>query len=73
MPGGGIVPSGCKTTCRYWPKKLHGLLDDTLVIWGGHFCRTRWGRDHTRLTCRFQGRDFRLTDLHGKVVNGIMV
>jgi hypothetical protein len=28
--------------------------------------------DHTRLTFRFQGRDFRLTDIHGKVVDGIL-
>ena len=112
-----------------------GLLDDTLVIWGGEFGRTpfiqgkldnrkRWGRDHhpyayttwmagggvkpgisfgesddlginvvsnpvhvhdlqattlhllgidhTRLTYRFQGRDFRLTDIHGKVVKDIL-
>jgi uncharacterized protein (DUF1501 family) len=27
------------------------------------------GLDHTRLTFRFQGRDFRLTDVHGKVNN----
>ena len=27
------------------------------------------GVDHLRLTHRFQGRDFRLTDVHGKVVN----
>jgi hypothetical protein len=26
------------------------------------------GFDHTKLTFRFQGRDFRLTDVHGKVV-----
>jgi hypothetical protein len=25
------------------------------------------GIDHTRLTYRFQGRDFRLTDVHGEV------
>jgi len=30
------------------------------------------GIDHTRLTYRFQGRDFRLTDVHGEVVNGIL-
>ncbi|MGD9646535.1 MAG: DUF1501 domain-containing protein [Pirellulales bacterium] len=107
-----------------------GLLDETLVIWGGEFGRTvysqgqltadNYGRDHhgrsfamwlagggirpgtsigatddycynivenpvhvhdlnatllhtlgidhTRLTFRFQGRDFRLTDVHGRVV-----
>ena len=115
--------------------KQRGLLDDTLVIWGGEFGRTpfiqgdikdrkRWGRDHhpyaftvwmagggvksgmsygetddlamnvvrdpvhvhdlqatilhqlgidhERLTYRFQGRNFRLTDVHGQVVRGIV-
>jgi len=112
-----------------------GLLDDTLVIWGGEFGRTPfiqgnfdnrpvWGRDHhpyaftvwmagggikpgmtygasddlgfnvvdnpvhvhdlqatllhqmgidhEQLTYRFQGRRFRLTDVHGHVVNDIL-
>jgi hypothetical protein len=114
--------------------KQHGLLDDTLVIWGGEFGRTiysqgeltaeNYGRDHhprcftvwlagagvragltygetddfcynivsdpvevydlnatilhllgiehTRLTFKFQGRDYRLTDVHGKVVKEIL-
>jgi hypothetical protein len=114
--------------------KQRGLLDDTLVIWGGEFgrttysqgkleaanygrdhhgrCFTMWlagggvkpgtvygetddfsfnvvrdpvhvhdfnatllhllGLDHTRLTYRAQGRDFRLTDVHGDVVKGIL-
>ncbi len=110
--------------------KQRGLLDDTLVIWGGEFGRTPmvqggsdgrdhhnrcfsvWlagggvkagfahgqtdelgfnivrdgvhvhdlnatmlhllGFDHTRLTYRFQGRDFRLTDIHGQVVQEIL-
>ncbi len=115
--------------------KQHGLLDETLVIWGGEFGRTpflqgniknrpRWGRDHhpyvfttwlagggikpgitygasddlgmdvaekpvhvhdfqatllhqlgidhERLTYKFQGRNFRLTDVHGRVVNNIL-
>ncbi len=114
--------------------KQRGLLDDTLVIWGGEFGRTpyaqgdahreRYGRDHhgkafslwlagggvkpgcvygasdefgfnvvenpvhihdlqatilhqlgidhERLTYRFQGRQFRLTDVHGHVVKGIL-
>ena len=115
--------------------KMRGLLDDTLVIWGGEFGRTpfiqgdiknrkRWGRDHhpyafttwlagggvkpgitygasddlginavedrvhvhdfqatllhllgidhERLTYRFQGRHFRLTDVHGHVVHPII-
>jgi hypothetical protein len=114
--------------------KQRGLLDDTLVIWGGEFGRTvysqgkiekeNYGRDHhgrnfaiwmagggikpgltygetddfcynitenpvhihdlnatvmhclginhEQLTYRFQGRDFRLTDVHGEVVKGIL-
>ena len=115
--------------------KQRGLLDDTLVIWGGEFGRTpflqgdiadtkNWGRDHhpyaftiwmagagmkagmsygetddfafspvkdpvhvhdfqatvmhllgidhERLTFRFQGRQFRLTDVHGKVVKPVL-
>ena len=30
------------------------------------------GIEHTRLTYRFQGRDFRLTDVHGKLVKPIL-
>ena len=30
------------------------------------------GIDHERLTYKFQGRRFRLTDVHGKVVKGIL-
>jgi len=30
------------------------------------------GLDHERLTYRFQGRDFRLTDVYGQVVRGIL-
>ena len=113
--------------------KARGLLDDTLVIWGGEFGRTvysqgklekdNYGRDHhgrnysiwlagggikrgavygetddfcynvvenpvhihdmsatilhslglnhEKLTYRFQGRDFRLTDIHGEVIKGL--
>src|SRR6185436_6696737 len=110
--------------------KQRGLLDDTLVIWGGEFgrtpmvqggddgrdhhpnCFTMWlagggikpgitlgesdefgfnatrdrvhvndlhatilhllGFDHTKLTYRFQGRDFRLTDVHGEIVHKLL-
>jgi hypothetical protein len=116
--------------------KSRGLLDETLVVWGGEFGRTpmvesnaalgrsrgrdhhpkaysMWmagggirpglifgttdelgynvtenpvhvhdlqatllhclGMDHERLTFRTQGRDYRLTDVHGKVVNAILL
>jgi hypothetical protein len=112
--------------------KERGMLDDTLVVWGGEFgrtpmgesrdttgrnhhieCSTVWlagggvkagfqlgqtdelgfsptedpvhvhdlhatilhllGLEHTRLTFRFQGRDFRLTDVAGKVIEKLLV
>jgi len=115
--------------------KQRGLLEDTIVIWGGEFGRTpmvesnpdagrklgrdhhpqaftiwlagggfkrgiTWGEtdelgfhvvkdkvpvhdlhatllhqlgfDHTKLTYRFQGRDFRLTDVEGEIVQGLL-
>ncbi len=115
--------------------KARGLLDETLVIWGGEFGRTpflqgklddrpKWGRDHhpyaftvwlagggvrpglsygasddlamnvasqpvhvhdlqatllhqlgidhERLTFKFQGRNYRLTDVHGHVVHDLL-
>jgi len=30
------------------------------------------GFDHTRLTHRFQGRDYRLTDIHGDVIGSLL-
>jgi hypothetical protein len=30
------------------------------------------GFDHEKLSYRFQGRDFRLTDVHGKVVQALL-
>jgi hypothetical protein len=30
------------------------------------------GLDHTRLTYKFQGRNFRLTDVHGRVVKKLL-
>ena len=110
--------------------KQRGMLDETLIVWGGEFGRStyeqndkgdgrrhnnrgytmwmagggvkggiRYGRsdehgvavenrvhlhdlhatmlyqlglDHTKLTYRYAGRDFRLTDVHGRVVKEIL-
>jgi hypothetical protein len=133
----GGIKDGIAETARYVDQasaalvrdlKQRGMLDDTLVVWGGEFGRTPmaqgngrdhhikgfsgWmagggikpgvtygetdefgynavkdvvhvhdlhatilkllGIDHERLTYKFQGRNFRLTDVHGKVVPGIM-
>ncbi|MFN0166565.1 MAG: DUF1501 domain-containing protein [Bryobacteraceae bacterium] len=135
----GNLPKGLPKVCQETDQaaaalvtdlQARGMLDDTLVIWGGEFGRTvycqgrltdgNYGRDHhprcftvwlagggikrgftfgatddysynvvedavhvhdlqatimhclgiqhTKLTYRFQGRDFRLTDVHGNVV-----
>jgi uncharacterized protein (DUF1501 family) len=70
MAGGGIRPG-----------TLHGETDDfcyNVVRDGVHVhdlnatILNQLGIDHTRLTYRFQGRDFRLTDVHGEVVRGIL-
>ena len=113
--------------------KQRGMLEDTLIVWGGEFGRTVYGQgglqddygrdhhgrcfsmwlagggikpgvvhgetddygynivrdpvhvhdlnatilhclgfDHRRLTFRFQGRDYRLTDVHGEVVRQLL-
>jgi hypothetical protein len=139
----GGLPNGIKTQAKNTDQasaalirdlKQRGLLDDTLVIWGGEFGRTAYsqgeikkddfgrdhhprcfslwmagggikpglvygasddfgyniienpvsvhdfhatmlrclGIDHTKLTYRFEGRDFRLTDVSGEVVTPLL-
>ena len=135
----GDLTNGIKSNCKNTDQasaalikdlKARGLLEDTLVIWGGEFGRTpmvqggndgrdhhpncfsMWlagggvkrgitlgesdefgfnasvdkvhvhdlhatllhllGFDHTKLTYRFQGRDFRLTDVRGELVNKLL-
>ncbi|QQS47003.1 MAG: DUF1501 domain-containing protein [Acidobacteriota bacterium] len=146
MHGNGVgvdIPTKLPRMCREIDRpigallddlKQSGLLDETIVIWGGEFGRTPvnearsgskllgrdhhprafayWvagggfkpgvtvgktdeigynvvedpvevhdlhstvlhlmGIDHTKLTYKFQGRDFRLTDVHGKVVDKLI-
>ncbi len=139
----GSLPSGIRSQCYDTDQpsaalvedlQSRGLLDDTLVVWGGEFGRTvysqgkltssdygrdhhpacfsMWmagagvrsgmvygetddysynivrdpvhihdlnatvlhllGIDHKRLTFRHQGRDFRLTDIHGEVIQAVL-
>ncbi|MDR3632944.1 MAG: DUF1501 domain-containing protein [Isosphaeraceae bacterium] len=139
----GDLPNQIRSQCRDTDQpsaalvrdlKQRGLLDDTLIVWGGEFgrtvysqgqltattygrdhhprCYTIWmagggakaghthgetddfsynivrdpvevfdlnatmlhllGVDHTRLTYKFQGRDFRLTDVRGRIVKEIV-
>ncbi len=133
-----LLPKNCKDTDQASAAlvkdlKQRGLLDDTIVIWGGEFgrtpmvqgaaddkagrdhhnrCFTMWvagggfkrgavhgetdelgfnvardpvhvhdlhatllhllGFEHTRLIFRSQGRDYRLTDVHGKIVKELL-
>lgn len=65
MAGGGITPGsvGATDDLGYRPTErpvhIHDLHATVLH---------QLGLDHTRLTYRHQGRDFRLTDVHGEVV-----
>jgi len=134
----GALPRLCKETDQpaaalVRDLKARGLLDDTLVVWGGEFGRTNYcqgkistnfgrdhhprcfsvwlagggvkagtsygetcefgyniandgvsvhdlqttllhqlGIDHERLTYKFQGRRYRLTDVHGELVRGLV-
>jgi len=64
--------------------KQRGLLDETLVIWGGEFGRTPMGQgsgtmqhlcgiDPSAFTHKFQGLDFKLTGVEGgKVIKDII-
>ncbi len=70
MAGGGVRGGQVigKTDEIAWgvaenPVHVHDLQATIL-----HLC----GLDHTRLTYRFQGRNFRLTDVHGNVVRQVL-
>ncbi len=70
MAGGGIKPGtayGATDELGYYavdnPVHVHDLHATMLYL---------MGIDHERLTYRYQGRDFRLTDVAGKVVKGIV-
>jgi hypothetical protein len=70
MAGGGIRPG-----------HSHGKSDDygfNVAEGGVHVHDLQatilhvLGVDHTKLTYRFQGRQFRLTDVHGEVVREVL-
>jgi hypothetical protein len=69
MAGGGVRPTdlGATDEFGYAPVEdkvhVHDLQATVLHL---------LGLDHTRLTFKFQGRDFRLTDVHGEVVKKLL-
>ncbi len=71
MAGGGLRPGythGATDEFGYYPTEgavhIHDLQATILH---------QLGVDHTRLTYPFQGRDFRLTDVHGEVVRDLLI
>ena len=70
LAGGGIKPG---ITWGETDDYCYNIVRDPVHIHDYNATVLRClGIDHERLTFRFQGRDFRLTDVEGKVVNGIL-
>lgn len=70
MAGGGV-----KGGLRYGSTDDHGYqaVEDKMHIHDWHATILHLlGLDHERLTYRYAGRDFRLTDVHGSVAKGIL-
>ena len=70
MAGGGVKPGGLYGETDDFS---YNVVKDPVHIhdWQATVMHLL-GIDHERLTYRFQGRDFRLSDVHGKVVRGIL-
>ena len=70
MAGGGVKPGGLYGETDDFS---YNVVKDPVHIhdWQATVLHLL-GIDHERLTYRFQGRDFRLSDVHGKVVRGIL-
>lgn len=70
MAGGGIKPG---VTYGETDDYCYNVVKDSVPIHDLHTTLLhQLGLDHTRLTFRFQGRDFRLTDIHGELVKGLI-
>jgi hypothetical protein len=70
MAGGGFKPG---VTYGTTDELGYNVATDPVSVYDLHATiLNQMGIDHTRLTYRFQGRDFRLTDVHGEVVKRIV-
>ena len=70
MAGGGVKPGTTwGETCEYG----YNIVKDGVHVHDFHATMLYLlGIDHERLTYKFQGRRYRLTDVHGKIVKGIL-
>jgi hypothetical protein len=70
MAGGGIKPG---LTYGETDDLGYNIIKDPVEVHDLHATMLHLlGVDHEKLTYRFQGRDFRLTDVHGKVVTALL-
>lgn len=70
LAGGGVRPGMAFGETDEWGYKA---VQDKLEMYDLHATILHLlGIDHTRLTFRFGGRDIRLTDVHGQIVQGIL-
>jgi uncharacterized protein (DUF1501 family) len=70
LAGGGIKPG---VTMGRTDDVGYNIVEDPVSVHDLHATiLNRMGLDHTRLTYRFQGRDFRLTDVEGEVVQKLL-
>jgi hypothetical protein len=70
MAGGGIKPG---LTLGASDEFGFNAVEDRVHVHDLHATLLHLlGFDHTKLTYRFQGRDFRLTDVHGQVVQKLL-
>ena len=70
LAGGGIKPG---LTIGRTDDLGYNVVEDPVDVHDLHATMLRLlGIDHEKLTYKFQGRDFRLTDVHGKVVQKIL-
>ena len=70
MAGGGIKPG---ITIGPTDELGYNVVEDPVHVHDLHATILHLlGLDHTKLTYRFQGRDFRLTDVHGNVVKKLL-
>ena len=70
MAGGGVKPG---LTFGETDDFSYNIVRDPVDVHDLHATILRTlGLDHTKLTYKFQGRHFRLTDVKGQIVNGIL-
>jgi len=71
MAGGGVKPG---ITYGQTDEYSYNILDGGIHVHDLHATMFHLlGINHEKLTYRYQGRDFRLTDVHGKIVKDILV